>query len=135
MDSTEARFRKIESLLDQQVSNLKSGGALAGITSRDLSARNYHYKNQVLTWSWQFVRDIALSGETNRVSICLAYDEPLGRDDALTVSIRSEIFQPGQISRINRRHEYQVAIPEIEQTSLEPLLKRAFEEGTKLLPL
>src|SRR5258706_12576919 len=133
MSAAELRFRKIETLLDHQLAVLRSTADLSGVEVHDWCARNYHYKNEVLTWSYQFVRDTLVDGEFERISVRLSYMEPLADDDTLAVFLRRELFQQGQISRIDRKHEYRVAIDQGESAGLEPILKNGFTEGPKLL--
>lgn len=134
MSPAEMRFRDVEALLDQKLSEARLRAVLSGVAMRDLSARHYHYKNQALSWSWQFVREKAIDGEIERISIFLTYIEPRGDSDALTVLVRSEVFRQGQISRIDRKHESSVTTDHVKAVGLEPLLKDAFEQGRKLLP-
>lgn len=42
-----ARFRHVERALDERLTSLRE--KFAHVVVRDLSARNYHYKNQGLT--------------------------------------------------------------------------------------
>ena len=133
MSGAELRFKKIETLLDHQLAGVRSTPTLSGVEVHDWSARKYHYKNQFLTWSYQFVRDNLIDGEFERISISLTYMEPLGDDDALAVIIRSEVFQQGQISRVDRKHEYRVGMDEVEASGLEPILRNGFAHGKKLL--
>lgn len=133
MSPAEAQFRDVEVLLDHKLSEFRRSTASSGLTINDLSARNYHYKNQVLSWSWQFVREIPVDGEIKRISLFLTYMEPLGKSDKMTILVRSEVFQQGQISRIDRKQERCLSIEQIENAGLEPVLKNAFERGHKLL--
>jgi hypothetical protein len=131
MAESEARFRQVERVLDKHLSSLRSN--TPDIVVRDLSARTYHYKNQVLTWSHHLVRDREDNGETKRISVLLTYSEPIAGEDDLAIRVRAEIFQQGQLSRIDRRHDYLTPIAYIEQAGLEDLARSAFEQGAELL--
>lgn len=133
MSAAETRFREIESLLDRQLLALRSATAFGGTLVRDLSARGYHYKNQVLAWSHQFVRDTPRDGEIERVSVFLTYIEPHREGDDLMVVVRSEIFSQGCISRIDRRREYATPMEKVRTDGFGPILETAFAQGAELL--
>jgi hypothetical protein len=129
--SPEARFREVEALLDGHLAALTN--AFAGVRVRDDCARTYHYKNQVLSWCYQFVRDVPADGEIERISVWLTYREPFGDRDALEVLVCSEVFQQGQISRVVRRQESQWLIASVRAVGLAAIVTRGFEIGTTLL--
>lgn len=131
MRAAEARFRSVEISLDTELDRAISDTPEFSV--RDLSERTYHYKNQVLTWSYQIVRDAPMNGETAWISIFLTYTEPLDDNDDLTVLVRSEIFGLGQLSRVDRKLEYREAIAGIKSSSLKAILDQAFARGADLL--
>jgi hypothetical protein len=133
MSPAEARFREVEALLDAHLAALTN--ALAEVQMRDDCARTYHYKNQVLTWCYQFVRDVPADGEVERISVWLTYREPFADRDALEVLVCSEIFQQGKISRVNRRQESQWPIASVKAVGLAAIVTRSFEIGAALLRL
>lgn len=78
------------------------------------------------------MRGREVDGETRRVSVLLTYSEPLGDQDDLSILVRAEVFQQGQVSRVDRRQEERIPIAQIEQTGIVDLVERAFEIGAKL---
>lgn len=129
--SAEAQFRLVEVMLDEQVSALLPN--LREVTIRDLSARNYHYKNQFLSWSYQFVRDTKIDAEVERISVFLTYIEPFEGEGGLSCLVRAEVFQQAQVSRVDRKRRYVVSIEQVRSHGLESLLKDAFAQGAALL--
>jgi len=131
--SAEARFREVESLLDQKLSEVRGNLISSGVAMYDLSARTYHYKNQFLSWSWKLVRETIADGETERFSVFLTYMEPLPDRDGLDVLVRSEVFHQGQISRIDCKLEYRLPVSQVEKDGVETIIAEAFERGRSQL--
>jgi hypothetical protein len=129
----ENKFREVEGWLDAQFAALQARLDAEGIVARDCSSRHYHYKNQILTWSFSFVRDAEMNGETERVTVLLTYSEPLRDEGELTVLIRAEVFQRAQISRIDLRHEYVVELEQVRRNGLQALVMESFVQGAELL--
>jgi hypothetical protein len=133
MSAAETRFREVELILNKKLGDYRNDVASDGVVFRDLSAPTYHYKNQFLSWNWTFVRDTPRDGETKRVSISLGYWEPLDGKDKLNLTVRAEIFQQGQISRIARNEERSLAVEQIEPIPFAILLEDEFKRGRTLL--
>jgi hypothetical protein len=89
MSPAEARFREVEAILDSKLEEYRKDKASPGILFQDQSARTYHYKNQFLSWSWRFIRDTPLDGETARVSVSIYYGEPFNGKDEVDIAVNS----------------------------------------------
>lgn len=130
----EAKFRQVEGLLDAQFAAVRPGLEADGVIVRELSARHYHYKNEMLTWSFALSRDIQGSGETARVSVFLLYCEPVeGVADTLDIRIRSEVFQRAKVSHVDRQRDYAVELEEVRTGGLRAVIVDAFAQGAALL--
>jgi hypothetical protein len=133
MTPAEARFRKVEAVLNKKLEDYRHDKISTGVVFRDLSAPAYHYKNQFLSWRWTFVRDTQLDGETKRLSVSIGYCEPLDGKDKVEIAVRAEVFQPGQVSRIDRKDERSLAVEQLESDSFVTFIENGFARGQTLL--
>lgn len=133
MTPAEARFRQVELVLNQKLGCYRNDKISTGVVFRDLSASTYHYKNQFLLWSWTFVRDTPLDGETQRVSVTIDYGEPLDGIDKVDIVVRGEVFQSGQVSRIDRRGKHSLAVEQFMAAPFVTLIEDWFTRGRTLL--
>lgn len=132
MSPAEARFREVEAILDSKLDEYRKDKASADVLFQDLSARTYHYKNQFLSWSWRIIRDTPLDGETERVSVSIDYGEPRDGKDEVEIAIRAEVFQSGQISRIDRRGERNITVEQFVAAPFVTFIEDCFARGRAL---
>ena len=133
--NAEERFRAVEQVLDRLLAEDTS--ALNTLTICDLSGRTYHYKNQYLSWSYQFSQDTPVDYETKRISVDMTFVEPvdLEKEDVVTVFIRSELFQQGRASRIDEKSEYLMTLLDLEHSGLAACVNVAFQKGEEILTI
>jgi hypothetical protein len=133
MSPAEARFREVEVLLNKKLGEYRDGVASNDVALRDASVPTYHYKSQFLSWSWTFVRDAVVEGETRRVSVSIDYGQPIEGKDKIDIGIRAEVFQQGQVSRIDRRETRSVSVEQIQPIPFATLIEGELKRGQTLL--
>lgn len=136
MNHVEAEFRRVESILDEIVSKAAPDFHSVNVRVQDESARNYHYKNQYLNWSHWFLKEWDVGVERARITVYLSYYEPLNpkAPPEIKLSWRAELFQQGQLSRIDKRMKSTISLAEIERQGIYNLVEAAILEGSAYLP-
>lgn len=136
MNRVETEFRRIESRLDEMVGRAEPDFRSANVLIQDWSARNYHYKNDHLSWSHSFLKVWDVGVERARITVCLSYTEPLNPEGPpeVELSSRAELFQQGQQSRIDKRTRSIVSLADIERQGIYSLVEAAILEGEAYLP-
>ncbi|PQO27870.1 hypothetical protein [Blastopirellula marina] len=136
MNPTEAAFRSVEHLLDGLVLAAKPELRANEVTLEDQSARTYHYKNEHLLWQFAFLKQWLVQTEQARVTVTLTFSEPLQPEPnpQLELSWRVELFQLGQMSRIDRNERERLQLTEIEQQGVAAWVLDAIQKGEASLP-
>jgi hypothetical protein len=133
MSLAEARFREVEVALNKKLEAYRNSEISTGVIFRDTGSPTYHYKNQFLSWSWTFVRNTPLDGETKRISVSISYGEPLDGKDIIEVAVRAEVFQQGQVSRIDRMDARCFGVEQFKSVSFATIIEMEFDRGQTLL--
>ena len=129
---TEEWFRRIERTLDHLVEVATPKLNELGVAATDESARNYHYKNQFLLWSYRFENRRSFRGpEIALVTSRVTFYEPLEADVSQEVEIwsRSEIFQVGQLSRWEHTEQHSIPIAELVRIGIAEILRTIIANG------
>jgi hypothetical protein len=136
VSGAEESFRRVECVLDALLAAAKEQLRSADVQIEDKSARTYHYKNQYLFWDHGFLKEWRVEAERARVTVRLAYGEPLHLDAVpeLEISWRAELFQQGHESRIDKRGKQQLPLSQIEQNGIASFVTGAIHEASSHLP-
>ena len=136
MESAEAQFRQVEATLDDLIENATSSLRAVSVEVEEHSARNYHYKNDHLFWSYSFRRDWLVDGETARVTVRLFYGEPVQLNEApeLEFTWQAELFRRGQESRVEQRFARTCSLRELEREGISNVVLNAVAEASQYLP-
>jgi len=136
VNPSEAEFRCVESKLDALVSDAEQALRLVEVQVEDVSRRTYHYKNEYLCWSYSFLKEWLVDVEKARVTIRITYGEPTDVRETPEVefSWRAELFQQGQVSRIEKKGGFKRALLDVEQQGIAILVKGAISECEAYLP-
>ena len=136
MDDSEADFRRVEAVLDKLLNAAEHELQLMGVRIIDQSARSYHYKNDYLSWSYAFQKDLPSGVETASVTVRLTYDEPMqsGQTPHIHLSWTAEIFQTGKISRIRNQSEHLCPLSELAPEGIVMCVLKAVRDGEDSLP-
>lgn len=100
----EATFRAIERELDRLVAVAMAPLAASNVHAYDASAREYHYKNELLVWAYRFETSWPAGPERAQITVCLQFAESDRPPESSKVELRTiaEAFQIGEISRVRK---------------------------------
>lgn len=123
----EEQFREAERRLDELLSKGEPAITARGVAVADWSARAYHYKNETLSWSYQFETRRTRGSEIEKVTVTLTLRE----DDttALRVQRCAEIFQIGRPSRWISTDEELLPLEDVARRGLSAVVLEAINEG------
>jgi hypothetical protein len=127
MTEDKQRFREAERVLDQLVRSDQPQIAAANVIVVDESAREYHYKNQSLSWRYRFEARRTRGSEVEKVWVLgsLTEDEPA----TLILWRRAELFQPGQLSRWESTTEQRLSLEQVSPLGLASIVLAAIHAG------
>jgi hypothetical protein len=102
-------FRAVERELDRLVDVAMARLLASDVIVADESAREYHYKNELLVWTYRFQTSWPVGSERAQITVRLQFvefDEPPA---LIKVKLRmvAEVFQIGQMSRV-RKEDWRV---------------------------
>lgn len=105
----ESTFRTIERELDRRVGAAMPRLTASNVDAYDESAREYHYKNELLVWAYRFETSWRAVTERAQITVRLQFAESDRPPESSKVELRTvaEAFQIGQISRV-RKEEWRV---------------------------
>jgi hypothetical protein len=129
---TEESFRRIERTLDHLIEVATPKLNELGVAATDESARNYHYKNQFLSWSYRFENRWSFRcSEIALVTSLVTFHEPGDADVTQEVEIwsRSEIFQVGQLSRWEHTEQHSIPIAELTRLGIAEIVCTVIANG------
>lgn len=129
---TENAFRRVEQILDRLLQDALIQLNDEDISATDESAREFHYKNQFLTWSYRFESRRTYRGpEIALVTLRIRFDEPLNLDETHDVKIwmRCEVFQIGQLPRWEHTDEFAMPLADIMKRGIAELVRTIVSNG------
>ena len=130
MTPAEAAFRETERRLDELLRRDVESLRRRDISVCDDSGREYHYKNDHLSWSLRFEARRQRGSEIEKITVVLSFTE----DDAMSVRVwtRAEIFQIGQTSRWKSEEQSTMSVPHLEDAGLGATVLASIEKGQRL---
>jgi hypothetical protein len=129
---TEESFRRTQRTLDELIEAATPELVERGISATDESHRNYHYKNQLLSWSYRFESRRSYRGpEIAMVTVRVTFNEPFDPDAPQDVRMwsRSEIFQIGQGPRWEHTEDRLLPIADVLGRGIAELVCTAIAVG------
>jgi hypothetical protein len=127
MNETEKRFRVAEQKLDELLRRDEAVITACGITIADWSARAYHYKNETLSWSYEFETRRARGSEVEKVRVRVSLWE---HDTGVLGVLRcAEIFQIGKQSRWDSTTKEVLSLDEAVRRGLSNIVLEAISAG------
>jgi hypothetical protein len=95
-------FRTVERELDRLVEHAMARLLASDVRVEDESARQYHYKNELLVWTYRFQTSWPVGSEIAQITVRLQFAEFDEPPALIKVEVRTvaEVFQVGQISRV-----------------------------------
>jgi hypothetical protein len=109
----EAYFREAAAELDAMLAAASDWLVRERVSLVDHSARTYHYKNELLSWSVSLSIEWPVGYERAKITVWLTCNQPLdpaARPD-VTVRTIAEVFQMSQLSRVREARENVVPWP------------------------
>ena len=130
-----AVFRDVEHRLDALLATAAPILKYAGLQVTDKSVRAYIYNNCPLTWEAEVLSEWREDVEHARITIWARYSEPLNLADPRVVAFtrRSELFQTGQVSRVDLRSEAAISLVDIERRGLDVIIDELLKEAKHVL--
>ena len=130
-------FRLVERELDRLVGAAMSRFVASGVHVHDKSAREYHYKNELLVWAYGFETSWPLGSERAQITVRLQFAEFDGPPERGKVEVRTiaEVFQVGQMSRVRKQDWRVVTFERLCADGIDTVVFEEIATAKKLLGL